>query len=145
MSTTRMFALATGLALFGMPGAAQAKFIACRLDYQVHAWSIFYKNVTGTGTVKCDNGESAPVDIKLHGGGPTIGVSNLKGSARFSEVRELSEVLGIYGTLEGHAGVVRSAEGRILTKGSVWMSQAGKGRGFDLGVAFGSLSIKKKK
>ena len=85
MTKSRILALAAGLALFGMPGAAQAKFINCRLDYQVRTWSIFYKNITGSGIVTCSNGESAPVTLKLHGGGPTVGVANVKGTARFSE------------------------------------------------------------
>jgi hypothetical protein len=132
---------AAALALFAAPGAAQAKFISCQLDYRAHAWSIFYKNVTGT--VECSNGSSARVKLKLHGVGFTIGVSDLEGNARFSEVREIDEVFGTYGSVEGHTGVVKSVEGRVMTKGPISLSQAGKGRGFDLGFAFGGFSIRR--
>jgi hypothetical protein len=130
-------------ALFGAPEAAEAKFISCRLDYRAHAWSIFYRNVTGSGTVKCDNGSSARVKLELHGGGLTVGVSDLEGTARFSDVRDLDEVLGTYGSAEAHAGVVKSVEARVMTKGPVWVSQAGEGRGFGLGFAFGGFSIRR--
>jgi hypothetical protein len=70
-------------------------------------------------------------------------VSDIEGGAQFSEVRDLDEVLGTYVSAEGHAGAVKSVEGRVMTKGSVWLSQAGKGRGFDLGFAFGGFSVRR--
>lgn len=144
MNTSRVFALAAGLAVLAFAGGAQAAFTACRLDYQTHAWSVFYKNVTGTGTVTCENGERAEVTLQYHGGGITFGVSDLNGVVRFSQVRDVGEVIGAYFTVEGHAGLVRSVEGRAGTRGPVWISQAGNGRGFDLGFAFGALSIRRK-
>jgi hypothetical protein len=143
MRSLRVFLSVAALALSAAPGAARAEMISCRLEYRAHAWSIFYKNVTGSGSVACSDGSSARVRLKLHGGGFTIGVSDLEGSAHFSQVRELDEVLGAYGSLEGHAGFARSVEGRVMTRGMVWGSQAGKGRGFDLGFAFGGLSIRR--
>ena len=143
MRTSRVLLAAAALALLAAPGPAQATFISCQLDYRAHAWSIFYKNVTGSGTVKCSDGSSARVKLELHGGGFTFGVSDIEGGARFSEVRDLDEILGTYFSAEGHAGVVKSAEGRGMTKGSVWMWQAGKGRGFNLGFAFGGFSVRR--
>jgi hypothetical protein len=143
VNTSRIFALTALLAVFAIPGAAQAGFTACRLEYETHAWSVFYKNVTGTGTVTCENGESANVTLQFHGGGITFGVSDLNGVVRFSQVRDVSEVVGAYFTVEGHAGLSRSVEGRAGTRGPVWISQSGKGRGFDLGFAFGALSIRR--
>ena len=143
MRTSHALLAAAALALSAAPGAAQAAFISCQLDYRAHAWSIFYKNVTGSGTVACSDGSSARGKLKLHGGGFTLGVSDIEGGARFSEVRELDEVFGTYVSAEGHAGAVKSVEGRVMTKGSVSLSQAGKGRGFDLGFAFGGFSVRR--
>jgi hypothetical protein len=143
MRSLRVLLSVAALALFAAPGAARAAMISCELEYRAHAWSIFYKNVTGSGHIECSDGSSARVRLKLHGGGLTIGVSDLEGSAHFSQVRELDEVLGGYGSLEGHAGFVRSVEGRVMTRGMVWGSQAGSGRGFDLGFAFGGLTIRR--
>ncbi|HEY5657295.1 MAG TPA: hypothetical protein VIY27_05860 [Myxococcota bacterium] len=143
MSASRVLAVAAVLALFGAPGVAEAKFMSCRLDYRAHAWSIFYKNVTGTGAVKCDDGTTARVKLKMHGGGFTFGVSDMEGTARFAKVRDIGEVFGTYGSLEGHAGLSKSVEGRVMTNGPIWVSQAGKGRGFDLGFAFGGFSVRR--
>jgi hypothetical protein len=143
MRNSRVLLAAVALGLFAAPAAVQAKMISCRLEYSAHAWSIFYKNVTGSGDIACSDGSSARVKLKLHGGGFSIGVSDLAGSAQFSQVRELDEVLGGYGTLEGHAGFSRSVVGRVMTRGMVWGSQAGRGRGFDLGFAFGGLTIRR--
>lgn len=143
MRRTRLLAIAAGLAMLGAPSLAQASFTSCRLEYQVHAWSVFYKNVSGTGTVVCDNGERANVRIQMHGGGFTFGVTDLRGHGRFSQSRGIDEVVGTYASAEAHAGVVRSVEGRVLTKGPVSLALAGKGRGFDLGIAFGGFSIRR--
>jgi hypothetical protein len=126
------------------PLAAQAQFTTCTIKYQAHAWSIFYKNITGTGTINCADGQSARVTLGFHGGGFTFGVSDISGTASVSSVRGPDEILGTYGTMEGHAGFTKSVEGRMMTKGSVWISQAGKGRGFDLGFAFGAYSIRRR-
>jgi len=141
--SSRNYALAVILAILALPSLAQAKFMSCRLEYEVHTWSVLYKNVSGTGTITCDNGQRARVRLQLHGGGLTLGVSELSGVGRFSRGRDRDEALGGYGSLEGHAGVVRSIEGRVMTKGPVWLSLWGKGRGFDLGFAFGGFTIRR--
>jgi len=143
MHRTCALAIVAGLALLGAPSLAQASFTACRLEYQVHAWSVFYRNVSGTGTIVCDNGERARVRIQMHGGGISFGVSDITGRGRFSQSRGIDEIVGTYGSAEAHAGVVRSVEGRVLTKGPVSLSLAGNGRGFDIGFAFGGFSIRR--
>ena len=144
MSRSCALALILLWAGIATPLAAQAQYTSCKLEYQAHGWSIFYKNITGTGKVSCENGQSADVTIRFHGGGFTFGVSDISGYARVSSVLGPDEVMGTYGTMEGHAGVVKSVEGRLMTRGSVWISQGGKGRGFDFGFAFGAYSIRKK-
>jgi len=143
MHRARTRALVATLTLLGTPSLAQADFTSCRIEYQVHAWSVLYKNVSGTGSVICENGERARVRIQMHGGGFTFGVSDLTGRGRFSQSRGIDELLGTYASAEAHAGVVRSVEGRVLTKGPVSLSLGGTGRGFDLGVAFGGFSIRR--
>jgi hypothetical protein len=143
MRCTRTLALVGALAMLGLPSLARADFTSCRLEYHVHVWSVFYENVSGTGTVVCDNGERARVRIQMYGGGLTLGSSDLTGQGRFSQARGIGEIFGTYGSAEAHAGVVRSVEGRVLTKGPVWLSMAGNGRGFDLGFAFGGFSIRR--
>jgi hypothetical protein len=143
VNTSRVLALTATLAVFAIPGAAQADFTSCQLEFETHAWSFFYKNVTGTGTVTCENGDRADVTIRYHGGGVTFGVADLKGIARFSQVRGVNEVMGAYGTVEGHAGFSGSVTGRAGTRGPVWTSQSGQGRGWNLGFAFGAISIRK--
>jgi hypothetical protein len=144
VNTSRVLSFSAILLVLAFAGTARAGFTTCRLDYQTHAWSVFYRNVTGTGTVTCEDGERAEVTLQYHGGGITFGVSDLSGVVRFSQVRDASEVLGAYFTVEGHAGLVHSVEGRAGTRGPVWISQAGNGRGFDLGFAFGALSIRRR-
>lgn len=116
----------------------------CRLSYDIQGWSFLYKGYRGTGVVTCSNGQSARVALQLHAGGPTFGKSEIsQAHGTFSEVRDINEVYGVYVSAEGHAGVVRSAEGRGLTRGEVSLSMSGTGRGWDLGMAFGALTIKR--
>lgn len=52
-------------------------------------------------------------------------------------------MLGGYATAEAHAGAVKSAKGQVMTKGPVSLALTGKGRGWDLGFAFGSFHIER--
>ena len=58
-----------------------------------------------------------------------------------SDVHSVEEVLGTYVSAEAHAGAVKSAKAQVMTKGEVSLALSGKGRGWDLGVAFGKLTI----
>ena len=107
-------------------------------------WSAFYKTASGTGTVKCDNGQSAHVKLSAKGGGLTVGKSSIEeGHGEFSAVAGIGEIFGSYAAAEAHAGAVQSAGAQVMTKGEVSLALSGKGRGFDLGVAFGKLTISK--
>ena len=116
--------------------------ITCKLTFNLAGWSIFYKTASGTGTVSCDNGESMPVRIRAKGGGLTVGKSRIEdGNGEFSGVYNINDVLGTYASSEAHVGASKSAKAMAMTKGSVSLALAGKGEGWDLGIAFGKFVI----
>jgi hypothetical protein len=100
-----------------------------------------YKQYDGSGAVRCSNGQQAQVKLASKGGGFTIGVSEIEGTGVFSELKDIREIYGTFVSLEGHAGAVKSAAGQVLTKGVVSLAMSGEGRGFDIGVAIGGLTI----
>lgn len=113
----------------------------CDLTYHLEGWSAFYKSATGWGRVRCDNGQARRVALRMKGGGVTFGRSAVSGHGDFSPVADIREIYGDYANAEAHAGIVRSAAGQVVTKGTVSLAFAGKGRGVDLGFAFGKLTI----
>ena len=138
-------ALLAGACSLVAPTPAQAAAnVKCTISFEMKGWSAFYKTATGSGTVTCDNGQSMHVKLTAKGGGLTVGKSSIEeGHGEFSAVAGLSEILGSYASAEAHAGAVQSASGQVMTKGEVSLALSGKGRGFDLGVAFGKLTISK--
>jgi hypothetical protein len=136
--------LVVALAL-GSEGASGADAnVRCKMTFDMAGWSAFYKTSSGTGVVKCSNGQSARVQLEARGGGLTVGKSEIEnGLGDFSPVAGIGELFGTYVSAEAHAGVVKSVKAQAMTKGAVSLALAGKGRGFDLGIAFGSLSIEK--
>ena len=123
--------------------AAGAK-VDCEMKFTMSGWSAFYKTASGKGTVKCDNGQSMKVKLSAKGGGLTVGKSTIEdGHGEFSGVASVNEIIGSYIAAEAHAGAVESAQAQVMTKGEVSLALSGKGRGFDLGVAFGKLTISK--
>ena len=128
-------------AAVAMPAQASGP-IDCKLAFNLSGWSIFYKTASGTGTVTCDNGESMPVRIRAKGGGLTVGKSKIEnGTGEFSGVFNINDVLGTYASSEAHVGASKSAKAMAMTKGSVSLAVAGKGAGWDIGVAFGKFVI----
>ncbi|MGH8187726.1 MAG: hypothetical protein ACREUC_14285, partial [Steroidobacteraceae bacterium] len=102
----------------------------------------FYKTASGSGTIKCSNGQSMNVKLSAKGGGLTVGKSTIEnGHGEFSAVGNMSELLGSYVSAEAHAGAVKSAKAQVMTKGEVSLALSGTGRGWDLGIAFGKLTI----
>jgi hypothetical protein len=124
-----------------LPSSAAAT-VTCKLQFTMEGWSVFYKTASGTGTVKCSNGQSMGVKLEARGGGLTVGKSKIEnGQGQFSAVESVSELLGTYVAAEAHAGAVKSAKAQVMTKGEVSLALSGTGRGWDLGIAFGSLQI----
>ena len=133
-------ALALGLLFSTAPASAQN--LTCKLTFSSSSWSIFYKTTSGTGMVKCSNGQSLAVKITAKGGGLTVGKSKItNGFGEFAEVRNIRDVLGSYAAGEAHAGTEKSAHAQAMTNGKVSLALAGKGEGWDLGVAFTKFTL----
>ena len=114
----------------------------CSLRYNLEGWSFFYKEANGTGTITCDNGESAKVRLQARGGGISFGKTSITGGqGKFHSERSLNELYGVYLSAEAHAGASTSSSAQIVTKGDVSLALRGTGKGIDLGVAFGSFKI----
>ena len=142
LATRFVLAPLVALALAAVALPASARDVSCRLDFDMAGWSVFYKTASGTGRVRCDNGQSMAVKISAKGGGLTVGKSEIRGGrGEFSGVRNINEVLGTYVAAEAHAGAVKSSKATAMTKGEVSLALAGTGEGFDLGVAFGAFTI----
>jgi len=124
------------------PALAAEANVSCTMKFTMKGWSAFYKTAKGQGTVKCSNGQSAKVTLSAKGGGLTVGKSSIEdGNGKFSDVAGIDELFGSYISAEAHAGAVKSTGAQVMTKGEVSLALSGTGRGFDLGVAFGALTI----
>lgn len=126
-----------------VPAAVPAKAsVKCEMTFSMKGWSAFYKTASGTGTVKCNNGQTSAVKLRAKGGGLTLGKSSIEdGRGEFSAVADIDEIFGSYAAAEAHAGAVKSAKATVMTKGEVSLALSGTGRGWDLGIAFGKLTI----
>ena len=124
---------------------AHAAEASCQMNFQLSGWSLFYKTATGSGVVRCSNGQSLSVRLRAKGGGLTFGKTRItNGHGKFSGVSNVHDVLGHYATAEAHAGADRSAaKAQVMTKGNVSLALTGKGSGWNLGVAFGSFIIER--
>lgn len=128
--------------LLSSPSAQARGQIDCTLRFSMAGWSVFYKTASGEGTVSCDNGQRMAVRISAKGGGLSFGKSRITdGRGEFSGVHDIRDVLGTYATAEAHAGASKSAKAQAMTKGEVSLALAGKGTGWDIGVAFGKFVI----
>ena len=84
------------------------------------------------------------MNLVAKGGGITFGKSEIRdGRGEFSGVDNISEVLGTYVASEAHAGAAKSAKASAMSKGDVSLALAGKGKGWDIGIAFGKFVIKR--
>lgn len=132
------------LATSATPALAEAS-VKCELKFKMSGWSAFYKQMSGTGTISCSNGQSMAVKIKSTGGGLTAGKSSIDdGHGEFSSAASINELLGKYVSAEAHAGAVKSSKAQVVTKGEITLALSGTGRGWDLGVAFGNFVISRR-
>ncbi|HEY5809937.1 MAG TPA: hypothetical protein VIT67_18330 [Povalibacter sp.] len=121
---------------------AAAAEVKCSMTFEMKGWSAFYKTASGTGHIKCTNGQAASVKLEAKGGGLTVGKSSIEnGRGEFSGVASIEEIFGSYAEAEAHAGAVKSSKASVMTKGEVSLALSGTGRGWDLGIAFGKLTI----
>jgi hypothetical protein len=146
MTTRRIILLAGTLVCACAVARAARADTACTMQFNLTGWSAFYKTASGSGTVTCDNGQTASVGIHATGGGLTVGKSKISdGHGRFSQVSDISDIFGSYGVAEAHAGMGTSSSAQVMTKGIVSLELTGKGQGVDLGVAFGKFTISKRR
>jgi hypothetical protein len=124
------------------PVGADVKTTVCHMDYNLKGWSAFYKTAKGSGTITCDNNQTATVKLSAKGGGLTAGKSAVRdGHGTFSEVADIKELLGSYINGSAAAGAGKSSEAGVMTKGEVSLALAGSGTGVELGVSFGKFTI----
>lgn len=130
------------LIAFAASHSVQAREADCEMKFQLKGWSAFYKTAKGSGTIRCNNGQTLRVRLVAKGGGITFGKSSITdGRGEFSGVDNISQVLGTYVASEAHAGAAKSAKASAMSKGNVNLALAGKGEGWDLGIAFGKFVI----
>ncbi len=132
--------IAVVLTFLSQPAAAE-NMISCTMKYYLKGWSFAYSQYKGTGEVNCTNGQSAHVVLSSKAIGFTIGMSEIDGTGKFTELKDINEIYGLFASLEGHAGVTKSGSGQVLTRGIVSLALSGEGRGFDIGVTLGGLRI----
>jgi hypothetical protein len=144
MRTIQMLAAAAAVTMLSTPVHA-TELASCTMNFDLSGWSLIYKQMKGTGKVTCSNGDSAEVELSSHGGGFTIGKSDIiDGTGTFSEVKDISEIYGTYAQAEASAGATKGGQAQAMTKGEISLAIAGSGRGWDVGVTLGGFTIKKK-
>jgi hypothetical protein len=145
MRTLARIAIGLLLGVAATVPAQAAKDLDCQMRFSLSGWSVFYKEASGEGTVTCSNGEKMRVTIEAKGGGLTFGKSEIHdGLGKFTEVYDIEDVLGSYASAGAHAGAAKSAEAQALTKGPVSLALSGKGTGWDIGVAFGKFTLRRR-
>jgi len=137
--------LAAAVAVAFLATPARAELPSCKLEFSLSGWSIIYKQMKGEGKVSCSNGQSAAVRISSHGGGFTVGKSEIvAGKGSFSGVRDISEIFGTYVQAEASAAAVKGSQAQVMTKGEISLALSGTGRGWEIGVSLGGFTITKK-
>ena len=138
MNKTMLSILVSAICVAGL-SAAPARAAAdldCKLDYNLTGWSLVYKHTTGTGMVRCDNAKAL---------GLTAGKWHIdNGNGKFSDVHTIADVLGRYAQASANAGVIKSGEAQVLTKGPVSLALAGGGEGMNIGVDIGAFTIERR-
>lgn len=138
-------ALTGSLALLPTHSAQAAPAeVKCHLKFSLSGWAIIYKHATGVGVVTCDNGQHAKVKISANGGGLTAGKYRINdGKGDITHVKSINDVFGTYAQAGADAGVVKSADAQVLTKGTTSLALSGTGQGFNIGVSLGAFSIER--
>jgi hypothetical protein len=124
--------------------AAEAS-VKCDMTYSLSGWSLIYKRAEGVGSVKCSNGQHANVKIRVVGGGLTAGKYHIdNGTGEISNVHGIADVFGDYAQAGAEAGIVKSSQAQVLTKGTVSLALAGVGEGINLGISAGKFTISRR-
>lgn len=127
------------------PARAADAEVKCHLRFNLSGWSVIYKHAEGSGTVTCDNGQSARVKIRVVGGGLTAGKYHIdNGKGEITHVHGIADVFGDYAQAGAEAGVVKSSQAQVLTKGTTSLALAGTGEGVNLGISVGKFTISRR-
>jgi hypothetical protein len=142
--TGALLLVALACAPFATPAVAADRDLGCKLAFSASSWSAIYERAEGSGTVTCDDGSTLPVTISAKGIGITAGKWKItQGTGKFSHVAKIDDVLGSYLSVSGNVGVGKAGTAQALTKGRVSLALAGKGDGFNIGVAINNFKIEK--
>jgi hypothetical protein len=115
------------------------------MTFTLSGWSLIYKHAEGQGVVSCSNGQRANVKISVVGGGLTAGKYHIDdGKGEISHVHSIADVYGDYAQAGAEAGVVKSAQAQVMTKGPVSLAISGTGQGVNLGISAGKFTISKR-
>lgn len=118
--------------------------VKCDMTFNLSGWSLIFKRAEGNGVVTCSNGQSAKVKIAVVGGGLTAGKYHIdNGKGEISNVHSIADVYGDYAQAGVEAGVVKSSQAQVMTKGTVSLAIAGTGEGVNLGISAGKFTISK--
>jgi hypothetical protein len=121
---------------------AKAAETKCRLNFTLSEWAVGVKVAHGSGTVTCDNGQMARVNLEGRGVGLAAGKNQVReGYGRFTGVSNIDEVFGTYASASASVGVGKSADAQALTKGPVSLALAAKGTGVELGISVSAFTI----
>lgn len=124
--------------------AAEAT-VKCDMTFNLSGWSLIYKHAEGSGVVTCSNGQHAKVKIAVVGGGLTAGKYHIdNGKGEISNVHSIDDVFGDYAQAGAEAGVVKSSQAQVMTKGTVSLALAGTGEGVNLGISAGKFTISRR-
>ncbi|TCI11378.1 hypothetical protein EZM97_14765 [Dyella soli] len=116
--------------------------VTCHMSFGLSGWSVIYKHASGTGVVTCSNGEHANVKITMNGGGLTAGKYRINdGKGEITDVRGIADVFGDYAQAGAEAGILKSGESQLLTKGTTSLALHGSGEGINLGLSVGAVSV----
>jgi len=137
--------LAAAIAVAFLATPSRAELASCKLEFNLSGWSLVYKQMKGEGKVSCSNGQSAAVHVSSHGGGFTIGKSDIVGGkGTFSAVKDIGEIFGTYAQAGASGSAVKGGQAQVMTKGEISLALSGAGRGWEVGVSIGGFTITKK-
>lgn len=145
--TTKTFTpfliVAAAMAVPGVVSAAE-RDLSCRLKFTSRECCALYDSAVGEGTVTCKDGSSIPVAINAKGVGVTAGKWKITdGKGKFTHAAKIDDVLGSCLAVGGDVGMAKAGTAKILAKGKVSLALAGKGEGFDIGIAISDFKIGK--
>lgn len=146
MNTCRGTAWAVALGACLWASMAYAGSTKCTLKFDLHEWAAIYESATGSGTITCDNGQSARVAIRSKGGGLSVGKFKISdGRGSFTDVSSINRLFGKYVAADTNAAARKASDAWVMTKDKVSLALAGTGAGWELGFSVDEFIITKRK